>query len=172
MNAITVLPAGPQDLNTLQRISRETFYETFAASNTESDMQKYLEENLGTERLGAELQHPDSLFYIAWDGAEPVGYLKLNLTTAQTELQDPNAVEIERIYVKASCQGRKIGQLLYEYAVEVARERHKNYIWLAVWEENHKAIGFYNKQGFVAFDKHIFKLGDDEQTDIMMKKLL
>ena len=25
------------------------------------------------------------------------------------------------------------------------------------------------KNGFVEFDKHIFKLGTDEQTDIMMK---
>jgi ribosomal protein S18 acetylase RimI-like enzyme len=172
MSSISIQPVRQEDLHTLQSISRETFYETFAASNTEADMQKYLEENLGTERLGAELQHPDSLFYIAWDGAEPIGYLKLNLTTAQTELQDPNAVEIERIYVTSGYQGQKIGQLLYEFAVSVARERHKAYIWLAVWEENHKAIGFYTRQGFVAFDKHIFKLGDDEQKDIMMKKLL
>lgn len=172
MNAITILPAGPQDLNVLQRISRETFYETFAASNTEADMQKYLEENLGAARLRAELQHADSLFFIAWEGNAPIGYLKLNLTTAQTELQDEQALEIERIYVRASHQGKKLGQLLYDKAVEVAKQRHKTYVWLAVWEENHKAIGFYTRQGFVAFDKHIFRLGDDEQTDIMMKKEL
>ena len=43
------------------------------------------------------------------------------------------------------------------------------YIWLGVWEENHRAINFYTKNGFVAFDKHIFVLGEDAQTDIMMK---
>lgn len=36
-------------------------------------------------------------------------------------------------------------------------------------EENLRAISFYKKNGFMEFDKHIFKLGDDEQTDIMMK---
>ena len=46
------------------------------------------------------------------------------------------------------------------------------YVWLGVWEENPRAIRFYEKNGFVAFDKHIFRLGDDEQTDIMMKKKL
>lgn len=172
MHPTTILPAGLQDLDTLQRISRETFYETFAASNTEADMQKYLEENLGVERLSAELQHSDSLFFIAWEGSTPIGYLKLNLGAAQTELQDEQALEIERIYVKASHQGKKLGQLLYEKVVEEAKKRQKTYVWLAVWEENHKAIGFYTRQGFVAFDKHIFKLGDDEQIDIMMKKLL
>ena len=38
-----------------------------------------------------------------------------------------------------------------------------------VWEQNPRAIRFYEKNGFVSFDKHIFKLGDDKQTDIMMK---
>jgi len=32
-----------------------------------------------------------------------------------------------------------------------------------------RAIGFYKKNGFSEFDKHIFRLGNDEQTDIMMK---
>jgi ribosomal protein S18 acetylase RimI-like enzyme len=43
------------------------------------------------------------------------------------------------------------------------------YVWLGVWEQNHRALQFYKKNGFVPFDTHIFKLGNDEQTDIMMK---
>ena len=38
-----------------------------------------------------------------------------------------------------------------------------------VWEENQKAIKFYKKNGFIQFDKHSFILGNDQQTDIMMK---
>lgn len=38
-----------------------------------------------------------------------------------------------------------------------------------VGKENSRAINFYKKNGFVEFDKHIFRLGNDEQTDIMMK---
>jgi ribosomal protein S18 acetylase RimI-like enzyme len=51
----------------------------------------------------------------------------------------------------------------------IAKNNHCNYIWLGVWEENHRALQFYTKNGFVAFDKHIFVLGEEEQTDIMMK---
>jgi ribosomal protein S18 acetylase RimI-like enzyme len=65
--------------------------------------------------------------------------------------------------------GKKVGQLLYDKAIEIARQLNVDYVWLGVWEENPRAIAFYRKNGFVAFDKHIFKLGDDEQTDIMMK---
>jgi ribosomal protein S18 acetylase RimI-like enzyme len=45
-------------------------------------------------------------------------------------------------------------------------------VWLGVWEKNLRAISFYEKNGFIAFDQHIFQLGDDRQTDIMMKKLI
>lgn len=35
-----------------------------------------------------------------------------------------------------------------------------------------KAIKFYERNGFQEFDKHIFKLGDDKQTDILMRLAL
>jgi len=69
-------------------------------------------------------------------------------------------------------QGKKVGQFLYEKAVQVAQQIKADYIWLGVWEHNPKAINFYKKNGFTEFDKHIFRLGDDEQTDIMMKLML
>jgi len=56
--------------------------------------------------------------------------------------------------------------------MQVADQINADYVWLGVWEENLRAISFYKKNGFEEFDKHIFKLGDDEQTDIMMKKKL
>ena len=45
----------------------------------------------------------------------------------------------------------------------------QKYIWLGGWEENVSAISFYKKNGFAEFDKYIFRLGDDDQTDIMMR---
>ena len=65
--------------------------------------------------------------------------------------------------------GQKVGQILYDKAIEIAQQKSVDFVWLVVWEENPRAINFYKKNGFIEFDKHIFKLGDDEQTDIMMK---
>jgi ribosomal protein S18 acetylase RimI-like enzyme len=169
---VVVSKTSLQDLKALQYIARETFFETFAASNTEADMRKYLEENFSDAKMKEELSNPQSVFCIAWEDETPVGYLKVNSGLAQTELQDGSALEIERIYVKNAYHGKKVGQLLYEKALEIAQQKETSYLWLGVWEENPKAIRFYEKNGFVAFDKHIFKLGQDEQTDIMMKKVL
>jgi ribosomal protein S18 acetylase RimI-like enzyme len=160
---------GLQDIEQLQAIGRQTFSETFAQSNSAENMMKYLEEAYAYDKLSAELNDPNSLFYFAELDKQVIGYLKLNFGASQTELKDNSALEIERIYVAKAFHGQKVGQLLYDKAIEVAKEKKVDYIWLGVWEENHRAIQFYTKNGFVAFDKHEFILGNDAQTDIMMK---
>jgi ribosomal protein S18 acetylase RimI-like enzyme len=169
MSDIFIKNVGINDILILQNIGRQTFSETFTESNTAENMQKYLEEGFAIEKLTLELQNENSKFYFAQLEDEVLGYLKINFGASQTELKDNKAVEIERIYVLQAFQGKKIGQILYEKAMQIAKEVKAEYIWLGVWEENIKAIHFYNKNGFVPFDKHIFKLGDEEQTDIMMK---
>lgn len=169
MEQMVVRKAAPQEVNALQQISRETFKETFADQNTEANMQHYLENQFSVQKLSAELNNPNSEFYFAMLNGQIMGYLKINTGAAQTELKEDQAIEIERIYVLKAFHGKKAGQVLYEKAVQLAKEKNAEYIWLGVWEENKKAIHFYQKNGFTAFDKHLFKLGDDEQTDILMK---
>lgn len=157
------------DIDQLQKIGRQTFSETFSEGNTEENMTKYLEERFSLEKLTAELNNKNSEFYFAVFDNNVIGYLKLNFGQSQTELKDDKALEIERIYVPREFHGKNVGQLLYEKAMQIARQKNAGYVWLGVWEKNPRAINFYKKNGFVEFDKHIFKLGNDEQTDIMMK---
>jgi diamine N-acetyltransferase len=169
MSNISIKRVTLNDINQLQKISRQTFSETFSAGNTEENMKKYLEEELSVKKLTSELSDQNSKFYFATIDDQVVGYLKINSGQAQTELKDNNGLEIERIYVLKEYHGKRVGQLLYEHAIKVARQLSADFVWLGVWEENPRAINFYKKNGFVEFDKHIFKLGSDEQTDIMMK---
>jgi diamine N-acetyltransferase len=170
---IKLTKISPADLKELQELGKKTFYESFAADNTAENMQYYLDTNFTDEKLSDEINNPESEFYFAKLHDKPIGYLKVNAGKAQTELQGNNSsLEIERIYVLKEFQGKKVGQILFDKALEIVKEKNADYIWLGVWEKNLKAIRFYEKNGFVQFDKHIFKLGDDEQTDIMMKLVL
>jgi ribosomal protein S18 acetylase RimI-like enzyme len=156
-------------IEALQQIGRQTFEETFAESNSAENMAKYLEEAYSNEKLSAELNDQNSLFYFAMMGQDVIGYLKLNVGASQTEVKDNDAIEIERIYVLKSFQGKRVGQLLFDKAIQIAKEQNAEFVWLGVWEENKKAIQFYTRNGFVEFDQHVFVLGDEAQTDIMMK---
>ena len=157
------------EVELLRAISVQTFTETFAHQNSDSDMQKYVSENLSIEQLNKELNTKGSSFYFLKLNSDIIGYLKLNTGDAQTELKNNISLEIERIYLKKEFHGKQYGHLLLDKAIEIAKEHHYQYIWLAVWELNLKAIAFYKKHNFVEFDKHVFKLGGDEQIDLMMK---
>lgn len=172
MNTIEILPIGVTAVAELQQIGRLTFTETFAEHNSPENLAAYLEESFATAKLTNELKNPESRFYFAFVGSKLAGYLKINFGAAQTENLDPTAMEIERIYVLKEFQGKKVGQSLFRKALEIAVESRASFVWLGVWEKNHKALNFYRKNGFSPFSQHVFRIGDDEQTDFLMKRSL
>lgn len=169
MNPIEIRKATIADLETIQSISQKTFIETFAAVNTPENIDNYNQQSFNLEQLTSEINNPDSQYYLAFSESEAVGYLKINFGKAQTEEGKENSLEIQRIYVLQAFHGKKLGQLLVDKAIAVAQQTAVDYIWLGVWEENHRALQFYNKNGFVVFDKHIFTMGNDQQTDLLMQ---
>jgi len=166
---VEVRRASMKDLFQLQEIGRLTFTEAFAAQNSEENFNQYMKEAFSLQKLTTELLEGNSEFYFAVFQSVVIGYLKLNYGPSQTDIQDNKSVEIERIYVLKAHQGKKVGQLLLDFALKLSKQANAEYVWLGVWEENPKAINFYQKNGFVEFDRHIFKLGNEEQTDLMMK---
>lgn len=167
-----VVPVLSGDLAALVSLSIATFTESFSAVNTPENMQAYLEKAFQPAKQAAELQDPDSAFFFIREGKKNLGYIKLNHGNAQTEQLADTGMEIERIYILKEAQGKGLGQVLLDFAVDQARLAGQKGIWLGVWEENKGAIRFYERNGFVPFDKHIFYLGDDPQTDILMRKSL
>jgi ribosomal protein S18 acetylase RimI-like enzyme len=166
---ITISKISCKEIEQLQKIGIATFTETFSEFNTEENLKKYLEASFSIEKLMSEINNTHSEFYLALDGNDPIGYLKINFGESQTELKDNKALEIERIYVLKEYHGKNVGQQLYQKSLGIAKQRKVEYLWLGVWEKNERAIHFYKKNGFVIFDQHLFKLGDEEQTDFMMK---
>ena len=123
MNSIQIEKVNLTDLKSLQKIGRRTFQETFGNVNSEEDMQNYLKEGFSTEKLTSELENKDTEFYFALLNSEIIGYLKINFAEAQTEIKDKNALEIERIYVLQEFHGKQVGHVLFEKALEIAKEK-------------------------------------------------
>ena len=166
---LTIKKAGIEDLEILQKLSIETFYTAFAPLNTEENMRFYMDRAFSREQLEKELQEKDSLFLLAQLHEKTAAYLKVNFGHAQTDLQDPEAMEIQRLYVHPDYQNLKLGEQLIRQAITIAREQGLKYLWLGVWEKNLRAIRFYERQGFIQVGQHPFPFGDDLQTDLIMK---
>lgn len=170
MSLLELIPVSVKELKLLQKLSVQTFVETFGAQNTKADMQAYLNSQMSTSQLKKELEHAHSNFYFAYYKDRLAGYLKLNFESAQREtVGTGTAFEVERIYLLNDFQRQGLGKVLFKKAIALGKEKGYRKLWLGVWEHNTSALAFYKKLGLTVFDKHTFVLGSDSQTDLMLK---
>ncbi len=168
-DSLHIISATNEHLNALVELGRNTFVQTYAHDNAINNLIQYLDAHFNPEQIRSELNNPNSFFYLSKKNGEYAGFLKLNTGNAQTEETESTAFEIERIYILKKYQGQRVGTAFMDKAIEVAKAHQAPFLWLGVWEENPKAIEFYEKCGYKAFGTHTFTIGDDDQTDIMMK---
>ena len=169
---IQIRQATVEDAAMIADMSRRTFYDSFAAQNTPEDIAQYMGTQFTREALMAEVGMPGNIFLLAYLGADPVGYTRLLEHEAPPEMGQGPAIEIVRLYAEQAAIGKGVGSALMRSAIDLGREKGKEWIWLGVWEHNLRAIAFYTKWGFEKFGEHPFILGSDTQTDWWMRKKL
>jgi len=169
---IRIREAGPQDAALVADIARRTFYDSFAEHNTAENMRIFLEEQWPREKQMAEVGAPGRFFLLAYVEDEPAGYVSLRVGEPPVGLQGANAIELVQLYSEKKMIGKGVGPALMEAGLELARRMGHEWIWLGVWENNHRAQAFYRKWGFERFGEHVFFVGLDAQTDWWMRKKL
>ncbi len=169
---ITIRFASETDAELIADLSRQTFYESFAADNTKEDMDKFMNEQFTRQRLIEEVKEPWHIFFLAFISEEVVGCVKMREGSVPLDLVNRECIEIARIYSIQCTIGKGVGKKLMQTCHEVAIEKGKDTLWLGVWEKNQRAIDFYTKWGFEKFGEQKFILGDDVQTDWLMKKAI
>jgi ribosomal protein S18 acetylase RimI-like enzyme len=167
---IQMVPVQTDEVDALRDMALRIFYASFSHNNTPENMKAYTDKAYSREQLLSELQDPRSEHYFIKVDEKHAGFLKLNRSGAQSDINDPQSMEIQRIYVDMAFQNRGLGKVMLDKAIDRARALDLHYIWLGVWEHNPDAIRFYERHGFSIFGKHQFVMGDDLQTDILMKR--
>lgn len=157
------------DLEELVEISRKTFVDSFEKDNDPEDFKNYIDSAFEKGIIAKQLKNPNSLFYFVFIDELLVGYFKLNISDAQTDIKSEESIELERIYVDRDFQGQQIGKQMLLEAIALASQQNKTYMWLGVWENNTDAIRFYQKHGFKKFGTHPYYIGRDKQIDWLMR---
>ncbi len=169
-DGITIKIAVTAESSVVADIGRLTFYETWRPVNTEEDMRMYLEKAFDERQIQTEVaDQKTNLFLLALDGNLSIGYAKMRRDRSYPEFNNESAIELERIYVKQEHQAKKVGKQLMDRCIELAKSEKHQWLWLGVNDANHKAIDFYKKYGFEIFGTKMFKLGNAEDMDFLMK---
>lgn len=160
--------ATPSDAGMLSELGARTFSEAFAGDNTPANLAAHLRNSFSPEIQHQELSQADTIFLIAEADGQPVGYAQLLFNSKEQGIETSHPMEIRRIYVLQESVRRGVGSELMGASLDEARQRACDIVWLGVWEKNRRAIDFYRKWGFREVGSHIFLLGDDPQTDLIM----
>lgn len=172
--ALVIRRAEEQDLDGLAELAARSFRDTFGADNDPRNIEDYLESSLTVENARNEFSDSSTIFLLALRGGHvaPVGYAKLCTTTDDPSVDGQNTLEIERIYADKAEIGRGVGAALMRACLGVAGDLGCQAIWLGVWEENKRAILFYERWGFATVGEREFRLGSELQNDLVMTKRL
>src|SRR5688572_3223445 len=141
MPGITIRIASKSDAELIADLSRETFYESFAAFNTTGNMEKFMNESFSREKLIAEVESPGNIFLLAFPAHElsnsnALGYARLRENNNPEQLQGQQSLEIARIYAVTNAIGKGVGRALMQKSIDIAKGKNKEVIWLGVWEKN------------------------------------
>ena len=162
--------AQPEDVASLTALAERTFRNSFADENSRADMDAYIQEAFSPARMQIELANPDNTFWLASaEGSDDViGYAKLRAGATDPCVQGPAPIELHRLYVDHTAIGTGVGAALMEASLNTARAGGHQTLWLGVWDRNERAMAFYRRWGFECVGSHVFRLGSDDQTDLVM----
>ncbi|MEM6724363.1 MAG: GNAT family N-acetyltransferase [Bacteroidota bacterium] len=162
------------DVPALALLARVTFSETFGhLFRDRQDLLDYLDQTFSVDKLKSSLQKPNNRFWMAFYEDLSVGYakVKFNSTSPFLEMQK-KLCQLQKIYVLQDFLPKKIGVQLWSSLLGDVRSEGFGTMWLSVYDDNVRAIRFYEKQDFVYIGKHRFQIGkEDFGFQAMAKRL-
>lgn len=161
-----------EDAEMLADLAYKTFWDAFHdhPKNAPEDLADYMQKAFNVEQLQTELSDKNSIFFIAEIENEPAGYARLIIDRIENGISATKPIELNRLYSKQEFLGKGVGARLMEECFALAKRLNCDAMWLGVWEFNPRAQRFYEKYGFREVGKHVFLLGSDPQTDLLMQK--
>ena len=169
---LVIRGAEPSEAAVLADLMSRTFRDAFGADNRPEDLARYLAASYGEAIQAAELRDPRITTLLALLHGVPVGYAQVRRGSYLPAcVTSPEPVELWRFYLEQAWIGRGLARPLMEAVESVASARGRT-LWLGVWERNARAIRFYRKVGFVEVGSHVFHVGGDPQTDLIMVRSL
>ena len=172
IDSVLIRDAGPADAELLAVFGASTFEESFGYSTTPEDMAAYLSANFTPSKLSEELASESIRFLIAEIDGTEAGYVKLRWSEAPSAIDAQHPLELVRIYASREWHGRGVGPALMTRCMEEALQMAADVLWLSVWQENERAIAFYEKWGFDKVGEQFFTIGTDRQADWLMSRLV
>ena len=156
----------PEDAPLLARIGGTSLLESHGHSAPLAVMQQYVDRHFSEEACQAELHEESNLFTAVFFNGQPAGYSKVIFNTPHPAIALQPVTKLERLYLLKEFYDQKLGHALLQHTITLSKGAGDNGMWLDVWTENHRALRFYQKQGFATVGEGRFVLNSSHSNPV------
>jgi ribosomal protein S18 acetylase RimI-like enzyme len=165
----------PGDAATYSAFAERLFRETYVDGYDPADIDAYVADSFSPERQAAEINEQGGRVLVVEDdrnGLLAFAHLRQTPPPPAPALEGRFAVEIARFYVDRPWHGYGIARVLMSACVAEARSRGADALWLLVYQDNGRAVAFYEKSGFRKAGTQAFQLGRRVDQDWLMVRII
>jgi len=144
----------------LAQIGKVSFIESHGSSAALQDIDTYISGKYTRDILKAELIDPKNIFHLIYYNKKVAGYSKIILNEKISTLDVNNITKLDRLFLLKGFYDLKLGFELLQFNIELSKKNNQVGMWLFAWKENHRAVNFYNKNGFEIIGSHNFALSE------------
>ena len=161
----------------LSEFACDNFDKTYGPLCRAADVDACMASELTPSQLLRVLTSPTSWVFAAIVDDEWVGYAQVRLAPLPDGIQSRHTpalsttpMELSRFYVSRKFHGSGVAQQMLGIVLAHAELQGSPTLWLSVWQENARAVAFYNKWGFSIIGEGKFLMGEDLQDDHIMER--
>lgn len=164
--------ATPEDAHALATLGATTFTETFGHLYPAEDLQSFLHQNHSVDAWTRALCDPQRGVWLAQlaHDREPVGFILVGPCKLPVENREPNAGEIQQLYVLAKHHNLHIGARLMDCGLDWLAAQGRAPLYIGVWSQNFGAQRFYARYGFAKVGEYGFRVGSTVDDEFILKR--
>jgi ribosomal protein S18 acetylase RimI-like enzyme len=162
--AISIRRATQQDAALLTVLASDTFRESHGHSAIPTDIEDYIRRTYSVDQLREELQNAANIYHLLYTGDTAIGFSKVVLNAPHPAVTLLPVAKLERIYLLEAFHSAGLGKTLFDFNIELVKAAGQRGIWLFTWTENHRAVRFYQRQGFRIIGSHSFAISQSHSN--------
>lgn len=172
MTVAEVRRADPEDATAIAELASATFRLACPPHTQQGDIDEYVATHYSDDVIGAELTADGTVYYVAAEAGELVGFAMLIAGPPPGAVAGRNPVELRRIYVTEAHHGSGVAAALLDECVRHARTHGYDLMWLGTNKLNHRGLAFYAKHGFAIVGSRTFTVGGSVEDDHVLTRPL
>lgn len=170
-DTVTIRRATPDDAAAAAEISAATFVETFGHLYPPEDLQAFLDKSHTPASWSRTLTDPNrATWLVEHEGGRKIGFLVVGACKLPVKDMEPNAGEIQQLYVYAEFHNLRLGARLMEAGLEWLVSQGRTPVYIGVWSENYGAHRFYGRYGFSKVGEYGFPVGKTVDREFILKR--